>query len=306
MSQLPGIGFIGFGEAGYHLAKGLKTTGECRLAAYDINWQTSGLGEQIRERARETTTHLVASPADLASRNDLLLSVVTAQSAVEAASQTAPFLEARHYFADLNSVSPQTKRAIAKIITDTPARFVEAAVMAPVPPYGHRVPMLLGGEHASAFASALEPAGMRLEVIAEPIGTAAAIKMCRSIVVKGLEAILLECALAANLHGADERVFASLDESFPGIDWQKLATYMIGRIAEHGERRAHEMEEVADMLRSSGIDPIMSEATARRQAWGAELNLLEHFAGAIPDKYEDLIRAIRPISDDSCAHKSEL
>jgi 3-hydroxyisobutyrate dehydrogenase-like beta-hydroxyacid dehydrogenase len=166
--------------------------------------------------------------------------------------------------------------------------------------------MLLGGEHARAFASVLEPAGMRLEVIAEPIGTAAAIKMCRSIVVKGLEALLLECALAASLHGADERVFASLDESFPGVDWRKLATYMIGRIAQHGERRAHEMEEVADMLRSSGIEPIMSEATARRQAWGAELNLLEHFAGAIPDKYEDLIRAIRPISDDSCAHKSEL
>ena len=149
--------------------------------------------------------------------------------------------------------------------------------MAPVLPYGHRVPMLLGGAAAQLFADTMTPFGMRLEVLpAGAIGSAAAVKMCRSIVVKGLEALMVECVLAATQFGADELVFASLNESFPGIDWKKLADYMTGRVVVHGERRAREMEEVAETLRAIGVDPIMAEATARRQDWVAGLNLRAH------------------------------
>ena len=117
----------------------------------------------------------------------------------------------------------------------------------------------------------MTPFGMRLEVLpAAAIGSAAAVKMCRSIVVKGLEALMVECVLAATQFDADELVFASLNESFPGIDWKKLADYMTGRVVVHGERRAREMEEVAETLRAIGIDPIMAEATARRQDWVGE------------------------------------
>ena len=141
--------------------------------------------------------------------------------------------------------------------------------MAPVQPYGHKVPMLLGGAGANAFADdddAVRHAA-RGASTARRVGSAAAVKMCRSIVVKGLEALMVECVLAATEFDADELVFASLNESFPGIDWKKLADYMTGRVVVHGERRAREMEEVAETLRAIGIDPIMAEATARRQDW---------------------------------------
>ena len=286
------IGFVGFGEAGYHLARGLRGAGVTHMAAYDIHTHTSGRGERIQARAAETEVTLCASPEALAARSDVLLSVVTASSAVEAAVQTAPYLQARHLYADLNSVSPETKRALDQTVTAAGARFVEAAVMAPVPPQGHKVPMLLGGVHAQAFAELLAPYGMKFEIVSEEIGAAVAVKMCRSIIVKGLEALLFECVLGATKYGVEERVFASLEASWPGMNWAELAGYCMSRVIEHGERRARELEEVAATLRAAGIEPLMAEAIVKRQDWGAQLGLKEHFGGQVPEDYRALAQAI--------------
>jgi len=271
------VGFIGFGEAGSAIAGGLAEAGVDRLFAFDIAADDATFGPAIRQRAARTGTNVVESPAALARASEILFSTVTSSSAHEAATAIAPFLEARHLYADLNSVSPASKQAIDRTVRDAGARFVEVAVMAPVLPYGHRVPMLIGGPDAALFAERMVPLGMRCQLLSAPVGTAAAVKMCRSIVVKGLEALMCECMLGASRYEAAPHVFASLDESFPGIDWQKLADYMIGRVVVHGARRAREMEEVADTLRAIGVEPIMAEATARRQDWSAELDLRAHF-----------------------------
>jgi 3-hydroxyisobutyrate dehydrogenase-like beta-hydroxyacid dehydrogenase len=291
------IGFIGFGEAGFNIGNGLREAGVPRIFAYDINTHVPGLGEKIRQRAQQSGTTLLDSPRSLAGSCDLLLSTVTAAAAVEAAEQSAPFLEERHLYTDLNSVSPAIKRAIDAIVTSRSARFVEAAIMSPVPRHGHRVPISLGGTHAQTLVELLSPYGMRFEVVSDQVGAASAVKMCRSIVVKGLEALLLECALGASRYGADERVFASLDETFPGLNWRKLAGYTIGRVIEHGERRAREMDEVAETLRAVGVEPMMAEATSRRQEWGARLNLLDQFGGKAPEDYGEVVRAINERSD---------
>jgi 3-hydroxyisobutyrate dehydrogenase-like beta-hydroxyacid dehydrogenase len=221
-----------------------------------------------------------------------MLSTVTANSAREAAEQNAQHLTDKHLYADLNSVSPDLKRAIGQLIESRGARFVEAAIMSPVPPHLHRVPIFLGGMHAQSLVDALAPYGMNLEVISEQIGAASATKMCRSIIVKGLEALLLECVLGAVPYGADERVFATLEETMPGMNWKKLASYMVGRVIEHGERRARELEEVAATLRAIGVEPVMTEAIVKRQDWGASLNLLPQFGGKAPDDYRAVVKAI--------------
>jgi 3-hydroxyisobutyrate dehydrogenase-like beta-hydroxyacid dehydrogenase len=286
------VGFIGFGEAGFHIARGLRGAGVSGVYAYDINARAPGLGDKIQRRAAEAEVPLLESNAELAAASDILLSTVTANRAVEAAEQTAPFLTARHIYADLNSVSPALKQTIGELVESGGARFVEAAIMSPVPRHGAAVPMLLCGAHAREFAGLLSPYGMNFEVISDRIGAASAVKMCRSVVVKGLEALLLECVLGSVPYGADERVFATLDETFPGMDWKKLASYMTGRVVEHGERRAREMEEVAATLRSIGVEPIMAEATARRQDSLAGLGLLEHFGGKPPDDYRAVAQAV--------------
>jgi 3-hydroxyisobutyrate dehydrogenase-like beta-hydroxyacid dehydrogenase len=168
-------------------------------------------------------------------------------------------------------VSPDTKRANSAAVEKSGASYVEAAVMAPVPPHGLKVPILLGGKAASQVADLLGPAGMKLEVGSDVIGQASAIKMCRSIMIKGLEAITTECFMTARRYGVEDTIVASLDQSYPSIDWEKQAGYLIGRVVEHGRRRAAEMREVADTVASTGLEPIMATAIADRQDWVADV-----------------------------------
>jgi 3-hydroxyisobutyrate dehydrogenase len=282
------IGFVGFGEAGSTIAKGLRSAGADRLYAYDIKPKTSDV------------VTIVGSPRELAASAEIIVSAVTSSSALDAAKQNAPFLTSRHTYADINSVSPALKQDIDAVISAAGASFVEVAVMAPVGPYGHKVPMLLGGAGASRFKETMAPYGMKMEVLdGAKIGSAAAVKMCRSIVVKGLEALLFECVMAATKFDADDLVFASLKETWPGIDWKTLADYTSCRVVVHGERRAREMEEVAETLRAIGIDPIMAEATARRQDWSAEMNLKSHFGPEGPKTYRDVVDVIETLGATS-------
>jgi 3-hydroxyisobutyrate dehydrogenase-like beta-hydroxyacid dehydrogenase len=260
--------------------------------AFDIHAETPGRGEKIRARAAETGTHLATTPADLADRASVLVSVVPADAALAAADQMRGALASRHRFLDLNSVAPATKQAIADVLAGSGATFVEGAIMAPVPPEEHRVPMLFNGPAAGELARQLSGFGMRIDTMDGPIGAAAAVKMCRSIVIKGLEALMLECTLGARAYGATDRVFASLRDSYPGIDWPDMATYMIGRVFEHGARRAAEMREVANTLRSAGIEPLMTSATVARQDWRAALAS----AGAeVPSSAEALLDTLSSV-----------
>ena len=138
--------------------------------------------------------------------------------------------------------------------------------MAPVPPYRLKVPMLLGGRHAGTLAPQLARLGMNVQAISEEIGVASAVKMCRSVVIKGIEALAVESMRAARHFGAEKQVLASLNETFPGMGWDKeLPDYLISRVAEHGRRRAAEMREVARTLDDAGFEPTMAAATAQLQ-----------------------------------------
>jgi 3-hydroxyisobutyrate dehydrogenase-like beta-hydroxyacid dehydrogenase len=280
------IGFVGFGEAAYHIAKGLRQPGIASITAFDIN-----VTSKVRQRAREAETRLVETNGELAKSCDIMLSAVTADQALHAAEQNAPHLTAQHIYADLNSVSPGVKQSVARVIEASGARFAEIAMMAPVPPYGHKVPMLAGGAGAQEFVDRLAPFGISAEIVSSEVGTAAATKMFRSIIVKGMEALITECVLGATRYHADERVFASLAETFPGINWKELADYMVGRVVVHGERRAREMEEVAATLREIDIEPIMAEAIVRRMDWSVEAGLKELFGGEAPKGYREVVDA---------------
>lgn len=295
MTTAPAIGVVGFGEAGSRIAMGLHEAGVAEIFAFDIAGS-----EIIQRRAADAGTQLVSTNEELAARASILFSVVTAASAVEAARQNVPYLSAGHTYIDCNSVSPANKRAIAEVIELGPAKFVEAAILAPVAKNrGQSVAMLTCGDAAPALAETLRPLGFSMEAVDGPFGTAAAVKMCRSIVVKGLEALMTECVLAASQFGAEERVFASLRQAYPGIDWAKLADYMVNRVAVHGERRAREMEEVAATLRSVGVEPIMSEAAARRQEWSARIGLATQFGPEGPSSYREVVDFVAGRGDDA-------
>lgn len=259
------IALIGFGEAGACLGAGLAARG-LDVRTYDILCNDEDTRPALEARARAAGVRPCAGLAAAIDGAELVISAVTAASAAEAAHQAAACLRPGQWFLDLNSVSPDTKRRDEEAVAASGASYVEAAVMAPVPPAGLRVPMLLGGARAAELAPRLVAAGMRAEAVATRVGVASAIKMCRSVVIKGLEAITVESLRGARRYGAEDAVLASLAETFPALGWtDQLPDYLVSRVAEHGRRRAEEMREVAATLRDAGIVPEMSEAAARVQ-----------------------------------------
>ncbi len=195
---------------------------------------------------------------------------MTASATRDAAASAAGALARGAFFLDVNSASPRTKAACASLVDEAGGRYVESAVMTSVPPYGIRVPMLLGGAHAEALAPTLAGLGFSARVASQEIGVASAIKMCRSVMIKGMEAIVIESFLAARRYGVEREVLASLAETFPTIDWEQQGGYFWSRVVRHGKRRAEEMREAAATVREAGLEPFMASAIADRQQWIAD------------------------------------
>jgi len=263
------IALIGFGEVGSLFAKELTATGRHTISTYDILFE-GPQGAAMKTQARGLMAEPSASAEEAAKGALVVISAVTATSARDVAEEAGGYLKPGQFFLDLNSVSPETKRADEQAVSRSGASYVEAAVMAPVAPYGIKVPMLLGGKHAKALAAILAPSGMVLTAVSEQVGQASAIKMCRSVFIKGIEALAVEGFLAARRYGVEDRVIASLDETFPSLDWEKQAGYLISRVMQHGRRRAAEMRESAETVTNAGIEPLMTEAISRRHDWLAD------------------------------------
>jgi 3-hydroxyisobutyrate dehydrogenase-like beta-hydroxyacid dehydrogenase len=261
------IALVGFGEAGCILGEDLAAAGR-EVATYDILLDEIGSRNAMLEKARRAQVRAADTFEAAVQDADLVISAVTAASSAEVARNASKALRAGQMFLDINSCSPATKRTNATLVQSSGADYVEAAVMAPVPPQRLKVPMLLGGRRAAELAPVLRALGMNATPVSDEIGVASAVKMCRSIIIKGLEALTVESMLAARRFGAEKEVLASLQATFPQMGWQdKLPDYLVSRVAEHGRRRASEMREVAHTLQDVGMEPIMASATAVRQDW---------------------------------------
>jgi len=275
------IGLVGYGEVGRILAEDLRARGVAQVAAYDVKFDGADAAPS-RAHAAGHGVALVDSHAALAAGADFVVSAVTASQAVAVAAACAPALKHGAWFLDFNSASPGAKRSAASKVEQTGARYVEGAVMTSVPPYRIRVPLLLGGPHAAALAPLLAVLGFDAKAGPQELGIASATKMCRSVMIKGLEAMVIESFTAARAWGVEDEVLASLAETFPGIDWEKQASYFFERVILHGRRRAEEMRESANTVREAGLEPWSAAGTANRQAWVADL-AEEGVFGKAPD-----------------------
>ena len=263
------IGLVGYGEVGRILAEDLRKQ-ELRVTAYDLKLHTDQAGA-LRDHAAAHGVSLTASHADLAAQADFIVSAVTASQAVPVAQACAPAVKAGAWFLDFNSASPGAKRRAAALIDGNGGRYVEGAVMTSIPPYRIKVPLLLGGRGAAELAPLLVALGFDAKVASEELGVASAVKMCRSVMIKGLEAMVIESFTTARAYGVEDAVLASLAETFPGINWEKQGAYFFQRVIEHGRRRSEEVREVAETVREAGLTPWSAQGTAERQAWVADL-----------------------------------
>jgi 3-hydroxyisobutyrate dehydrogenase-like beta-hydroxyacid dehydrogenase len=211
------------------------------------------------------------SVRQLCDKATLLISAVTASNTLAVAVEAARSIRPGTVFLDLNSASPGTKQAAAKLIEGAGAHYVEAGVMTSVPPYGLAVPMLLGGHQASRLADRLRPLGLNLRPVSEKIGIASATKMSRSIMIKGMEALVIESYTIARKYGVEDAMLATMKETFPGIDWEKQGAYFFSRVVQHGKRRAEEMREAANTVSEAGFPPVMASAIVQKHEWIAAL-----------------------------------
>lgn len=263
------VALIGLGEVGRVLAEELPGHDVDSLTAWDVAFADPS------SRASGNAKELGLAPAENVAAAiggaDVIISAVTAANAVDAAANCASALSGNPFFVDLNSASPASKRRAAQLIEPAGGRYVDCAVMAPIEPRRLAVPLLLGGPHASAAVRAVNAIGFADAVAyADTVGPAAATKLCRSIVVKGAEALVTEAMLAAQAWGVEQHVLGTLHNLLPADDWPELARYLISRSVQHGLRRAEELREAAAMVGDTGTEPVMSNAIAERQHLSAQ------------------------------------
>lgn len=271
------IALIGFGEAAQAFVAGWGADVAARCRAYDIKTDHADPAVRDAKLADYARCGVVAcaGPADALAGAALVFSLVTADQAAAAAESAARAIAPGALFFDCNSCSPGAKRDNADVIDAAGGRYIDAAVMAPVYPKMHKTPLALSGPHADAGKAAADGLDMVASVTPGPVGASSTIKMVRSIMMKGMEALFLECVLAGRRAGVDDIVLSSLDATYPGFDFKAKAGYMMERAMTHGVRRAAELREVARTVDELGFEGRMSRATA---AWEQQIGALKERA----------------------------
>lgn len=287
------IALIGFGEAGKAFAEGWPQTFG-NLYIYDIKCEYAAHKARLLEDANAFNGTQCDHLPDALVDADVIFSFVTADQAKVAAKNAAGCIKRGALFIDCNSCAPDTKRKSAPLIETAGGRYVDAAVMAPVHPMLHKTKLHVCGPHNQAVAHIGETLDMDITFMEGEIGTASATKMVRSIMMKGLEAVMMECVLAGRRAGVDELVLDSLEKTYPGFQFREKANYMMERVIVHGERRAAEMREVALTVSHLGLENSMSLATVEWQQKIGALHLDPNYALA-PEDYQsraDIILAL--------------
>jgi 3-hydroxyisobutyrate dehydrogenase-like beta-hydroxyacid dehydrogenase len=283
------IALIGFGEVGQVLAKDFRAAGVREIRAFDTAFADSASAPAKAAKAAKVVA--ARSSGEAIRRQTIIISAVTAGSAEAVAQTAAASIEPGAFYVDVNSVSPGTKVSIGEIVGAQGARFVEVAVMSPINPRGIRSPMLVGGRHAPDFIEEIRAFEPDMIAIEGPVGRAAATKMCRSVMYKGIEALFLESMISARHYGIEGEVLASLKDTFER-GWPETARYMISRTLLHGRRRAEEMREAAKTVKEAGLGPLLTAGTAERQDWAADQ--ATHLVGIVPTEapLESLLDAL--------------
>lgn len=269
MTAIRHVCLLGLGEVGAVVADALAAKKDLQLTAFDITFDAPD-SRASTNASKRPGVQAAASARAAVERADLVISAVTAGQSLSAAQSVAGHIKPNCWFLDLNSVSPNTKRATAERINAAGGRYVEAAIMAPIHPRRMAAPILLGGRFAAEFAPLAAGIGFsNCAVHSAQEGGAAATKMCRSVVIKGLESLIMESLLTARHYGVEGEVLASLQNLMPGVDWNAHGYYMMSRSIEHGTRRAEEMREVCRTVTEAGLQARMSAACVESQQWAA-------------------------------------
>jgi 3-hydroxyisobutyrate dehydrogenase-like beta-hydroxyacid dehydrogenase len=289
---VPTIAFIGVGELALSLAAGMTSAGACEVRGYSRPRSDRRAAHSQRERAASAGITLCASAEEAVSGATVVIAAVPGAAAIEVATAAAQSLTADAIYVDPAPLSPSDKSAAAQIVAAAGGRFVDAAVLGTVATEGERVPLLCAGPGAEAWSELAQALGLNVTVLPGPAGQAARVKLLRSVYMKGRDALVMEMLLAARAHGIEKAVVDSIEGAGERIPFPQIADRIVCAMGVHAGRRADELEISAELLRSSAVEPIVTEAGAGRLRWIAELGLRDHFSGQRPQDPEAVLAAI--------------
>ncbi len=286
------LAFIGFGVAGYGLSRGLKGAGIEEIYFFDNHWEKPPFQEVLRKHAMDVGAIPAGSIRELVEKTDKIISCVPGSISLSIAEQTAPYLGKGHLFIDVSTTSPMVKEKIESVIGRTGAAFVDAAMMGAIPTFLHKVPILASGSGAIRFKEVMEPYQMQITYLGEKAGKASALKMLRSIFMKGLVALLIEMLMATHHYQADDMILQSISETMDQAPFRETARMIFSKGIVSAERMAHEMDEVVETLEFFNLPSDMTKAVQEKLLWCSHLGLREKFGGDIPESLDQALRAL--------------
>lgn len=293
------LGFIGFGEAAFELAKGLKGEGFGTIVAYDPMLTHAAYGSLVKERGEQAQVELLPTPEEVLKRVEIVAVAVPSDRALEACRTLKPHVREGMLYVDLSASSPSVKKQIGEHLADAGADVVDAAMLGALTVYRHKVPMLLSGSGSERFAQRLGPYGTNMEIISANPGDASAIKLIRSIFMKGIAGLFIEVLEAAHALQVEDKVIQSLKETMENGSFEKQMNQLVTGTSIHALRRSKEVEGSIEMLESLGIDAQMAKATRDKLIAVSELNLKEKFQGKRPDGWVDVISMIASCKEET-------
>lgn len=283
------LGFIGFGEVSFELSAGLKTEGLTGIVAFDPLKNDANYGPLVKERAEKAGVELLATACDVVRTADVIIAAVPGSKALQAATQVADAITNSKIYVDVSTSSPATKKKIAEVVETVGAAFVDGALMGALTLQQHKVPILVSGSGSDTLIRNMTPYHMVLNKVSDIPGDAIAIKLVRSIYMKGLASLAVEMLEAAATLKVSPLVLASLSDTLDSKKFEDMMNFLVTASAIHGERQAHEMTDVMNMLQELGVEAVMTEATTKRLHMLADKKLKDKFQGKKPSHWEQVI-----------------
>ena len=290
------LGLLGFGEAAARLAMDFSQAGFKDITAYSRSGAKAQPGDPVYQRAEAAGVKLAKSVGTLAKKSDIIIALTPGKAAVPALKKILKYLRPDHLYVDASSNSAHNMEQAAALIGNT-ARFVDASVMGPVDIMGLKVPFVASGPHAAEFHDRMTPHGMVITVVGNNPGDASAMKLIRSVLMKGLAMLLLETMEAAQRRNILDAVIEDSSVTFNDIPFQKIIKRYIGGTAVHCERRIHEMKECLELLQDMGSTDRATKSTISM--------LRDMVKMGMPQKFTKEPDSIHPVIDALIAARDE-
>ena len=287
------IGFVGYGEAAFNISLGLAGEGVTGIRAHDAMMNHEVMGRQVHNRAEKAGVTLVSSAKEVVEWADIVIAVVPPACAMDVCQEIKPFLRAGQLYADVSASTPASKEAMWEAVQDTGVLFVDVAMLGSLPKDKHKVPITASGIGAAKFQEVMTPLGMNITLAGDKPGSASAIKLVRSIFMKGIASLMIEMLQAADAYGVADEVVASVSKSMDGIPFTSHLDRLVTGTALHCVRRASELNGSIAMLEEAKLSPEMTVATQHRLEALTDYQFAQRYVDTKPAGWQEIIEAIR-------------